>query len=368
MTTVALAAGAMVAMTAAPAGACAGLVAPNGTIRLLRTSTLAAYHDGVEHYVTSFQFAGDGAELGSIVPLPAIPSKVERGGDWTLQRLARETAIQGDNLAAASGATAARSSSAEVVYETTIDALDITILKGGGKEVGQWAIDHGYALSPDAPGTLEYYSWRSPIFMAARFDAQAARERGQSAGDGTPIHLTIPTGNPWVPLRILGLGREKSERIDADVYLLTDRRPALLPSTDGLQLRHDAKATDSLLTDLRTDKGMEWVPSSMWLTFLSVNETAGNLRYDLAVDASGRGRPSHLAAGLPKPRPTTTTVLPPTTLAPTPTTEAALRSLAVKSDEPAIDPDGAPWGALLTSFAVAAAIAAAAMWRRRGQV
>src|SRR5207253_6333327 len=116
--------GAMVAVTAAPAGACAGLVAPNGTIRLLRTSTLAAYHDGVEHYVTSFQFAGDGAELGSIVPLPAIPSKVERGGDWTLQRLERETAIQGD-AASSGGAVAARSSSAEVIYETTIDALDI---------------------------------------------------------------------------------------------------------------------------------------------------------------------------------------------------------------------------------------------------
>src|SRR4051812_11101567 len=72
--------------------ACGGLVAPNGTIRLLRTSTLAAWHDGVEHYVTSFQFAGDGAEFGSIIPLPGIPTNVERGGDWTLQRLAREVA------------------------------------------------------------------------------------------------------------------------------------------------------------------------------------------------------------------------------------------------------------------------------------
>ena len=54
---------------------------------LTRTTTLAAYHDGVERYVTSFEFTGQGEEVGSIVPLPGVPSKVERGGDWTLQRL-----------------------------------------------------------------------------------------------------------------------------------------------------------------------------------------------------------------------------------------------------------------------------------------
>lgn len=309
--------------TAAPALACGGLVAPNGTIRLLRTSTLAAYHAGLEHYITSFQFAGDGAELGSIVPLPGIPSKVERGGDWTLQRLERE--VQPPvRFATAGAALGSSEKSAQVVYQTKIDALDITILKGGGREVGKWATDHGYALTPDAPATLEFYSRRSPIFMAARFDAQAARERGQSSGDGTPIHLTIPTRNPWVPLRILGLGRSGQEQIDANVFLLTDRRPALLPGeVPGLDLRRDEPASESLLTDLRNDKGMEWMPSSMWLTYLAVGETAGKLRYDLAVDASGRGKPSYTAAGLRPPRPPTTTTAPTTTTTAPPTTTTA---------------------------------------------
>src|SRR3954463_6327929 len=79
-------------LMAAPAVACGGLVGENGTIRLSRTTTLAAYHDGVERYVTSFEFTGQGESVGSIVPLPGIPSKVERGGDWTLQRLEREVA------------------------------------------------------------------------------------------------------------------------------------------------------------------------------------------------------------------------------------------------------------------------------------
>ena len=44
--------------------ACGGLVTPNGTVSLLKTTTLAAYHEGVEHYVTSFEFAGEGQEVG----------------------------------------------------------------------------------------------------------------------------------------------------------------------------------------------------------------------------------------------------------------------------------------------------------------
>src|SRR6186713_306679 len=81
---------AVLIMTASAAGACGGLVGENGTIQLTRTSTLAAYHDGVERYVTSFEFTGEGAEVGSIVPLPGVPTDVKRGGDWTLQRLQQE--------------------------------------------------------------------------------------------------------------------------------------------------------------------------------------------------------------------------------------------------------------------------------------
>src|SRR2546423_7602090 len=82
----------LLALAAGPAAACGGLVGENGTIQLTRTSTLAAYHDGVEHYVTSFEFSGTGEAVGSLVPLPGIPTKAERGGAWTLQRPEREIA------------------------------------------------------------------------------------------------------------------------------------------------------------------------------------------------------------------------------------------------------------------------------------
>jgi hypothetical protein len=292
---------AAVVLTAGPALACGGLIGRNGTVTLVKTTTLAAYHDGVEHYVTSFRFAGPGGAFGSIVPLPGVPTAVERGGKWTLQRLVNEVAPKPPRARPGVVELAADTAApAEVLLETRVDALDLTVLKGGGASVGEWAEQNGFILSPDAPEVLDFYARRSPIFLAARFDADSARERGLTLGDGIPIHLTIPTSNPWVPLRILGLGRQANERVDADVFLLTDRRPALLPGEDapGLSLARQERASNRLLGDLRSDEGMGWVPESMWLSYLKVAASPDDLTYDLAVDVSGADRPSRVAAGL----------------------------------------------------------------------
>jgi hypothetical protein len=281
-----------------PVLACGGLIGPNGAVNLLRTSTFAGYHAGVEHYVTSFEFAGGGGAFGSITPLPGIPTSVVKGGDWTLQRLVNETAPrQALDFAVAAGSAAAR---AEVILTVKIDALDLTVLRGGAADIGAWAKDHGFRLPPDAPEVLEFYAQRSQIFLAAAFDADAAQARGQALGDGTPVHITIPTDNPWVPLRILALGKNAAEPVQADVYLLTDRAPALLPAPtggNGLRLDHSAGATTGLLDDLRSDRGMEWIPSSGWLTKVAVDGTAAQIGFDLAIDASGAGRPSAVDAG-----------------------------------------------------------------------
>ena len=66
-------------LAAAPALACGGLIGPNGAVNLLRTTTFAGYHDGEEHYVTAFQFAGGGGAFGSITPLPGDPDERREG-------------------------------------------------------------------------------------------------------------------------------------------------------------------------------------------------------------------------------------------------------------------------------------------------
>jgi len=287
----------------APVAACGGLIGPNGAVNLLRTTTFVGYHDGVEHYVTAFQFAGGGGKFGSLTPLPGVPTNVEKGGAWTLQRLVRETQPIKAAVPAAFAANRSLMDGVEVLLTTKIDALDITVLRGGGTAVGEWATAHGFRLPADAPEVLDFYANRSPIFLAAAFDGDAAKARGQRVGDGTPVHITIPTVNPWVPLRILALGKQSNDPVQADVYLLTDRKPAILPlarGANGLSLAYDQSASKRLLDDLRSDVGMSWVPATGWLSQLRIDANASLLTYDLAVDVQGHS-PSRVAAGLETP-------------------------------------------------------------------
>ena len=122
--------------------------------------------------------------------------------------------------------------------------------------------------------------------------------RGQQAGDGTPIHLTIPVDRPWVPLRILALGHDRDQTVQADVFLLTDRRPQLLTGDRGLQLTRSEAASPQLLDDLRADKGMEWVPQQEWLTYLKIDTPAGLLTHDLAASVNPFEAPSRVDAGI----------------------------------------------------------------------
>ena len=306
--TVALGTCLALALAAGPALACGALISPNGTVQLGRTTTLAAYHNGVEHYVTEFSFQGSGAKFGSIVPLPAAPTKVIEAGRWTLQRLELEVNPPRFETLAAAGTSGKAADTAAVILRAKVAALDVTVLKGGGSAVGRWAKAHGFALTPDAPTVLDFYGARSPYFMAVEFNAKRARALGQQQGQATPVHVVIPTSRPWVPLRILGLGAKTAAPINADVFLLNDRAPALLPNPEprtaqkGLILERSEKASPQLLSDLGRDRGMGWLPTSgQWLTYLRLNTTAGALGYDLAIDQTGRGRPSLVDAGLAAP-------------------------------------------------------------------
>jgi hypothetical protein len=291
------------ALAIGPVLACGGLVAPNGSVNLVRTTTLAAYVDGVEHYVTSFEFTGaGGGKFGSIVPLPDVPTDVRKAGRWTLQRLVEEVQPP---LALADGTRLAfkAAESAEVLLETRVSALDITVLRGGGDEVGKWAKNNGFFLPPDAPEVLDFYATRSPIFMAVSFDLKRANAKDLQSGDGIPVHLTIPTDRPWVPLRILALGRQPEEIVEADVFLLNETRPALMPQMEpagsprGLVLERSEEASELLLTDLAGDRGMEWLPTKdMWLDYIRINVPAGQLDHDLALSVDG-AVPSPVDAG-----------------------------------------------------------------------
>ncbi|NNE75279.1 MAG: DUF2330 domain-containing protein [Acidimicrobiales bacterium] len=290
---------AMVALAPA-AAACGFLVSANGSVKLLKTTTFVAWEDGIERYITNFAFEGDAEAFGTLIPLPAEPTDVQRAGDWTLQRLVREVSPPVDRELAAPALDflAAEGGRVEVILETKIDSLEVIVLKGGGQDVLAWVNDNGFNL-PEGPETdhmLAYYGDRSPYFLAARFDADAAAADDFQSGDGIPVQITIPIDRPWVPLHILHGATPDQQVIEADVFLLTPDEPRLLYGA-GLNTVRSEPANDLLLDDLRSDQNMEWIPDSGWFTYLELDTKAGNLTYDLAISVDG-SQPSAVDAGL----------------------------------------------------------------------
>lgn len=286
------------------ASACGFLVSANGAVNLGKTTTLVVWEDGVEHYVTNFEFAGDAESFGSIIPLPAIPTDVGKAGEWTLQRLKLEVAPPQPSDFALFAASTVAEDGAEVILRTQIDSLDVVVLRGGADDVKTWVNDNGFNL-PDTAGTehmFSFYGDRTQIWLASRFDAAQAAEDGFVSGDGIPVQITMPVDRPWVPLHILHGASPDSAIIEADVFLITPDRPNLLYG-EGLSIERSERASTLLLDDLRSDENMEWVPDSGWFTYLALNTEAENVVYDLAIGVDGEAA-SFIDAGFTKFEPT----------------------------------------------------------------
>src|SRR5258708_3380263 len=271
--------GAAVAVTVLAAGtvqafACGGLVARNGAVRLERATTLAAWHDGVERYVTSFTFQGAASDVGWIVPLPSAPTSIDPAGRWTLQRLVREFAPAVPRAAVAFAASGASADAAQVVQQTSVDAVDLTVLRGSAQQVIEWCNQNSFAINDETKAHIESYAHASPIFMAARYNVGKAPELGRFSGDGTPVLITMPTPHLWVPLEVLANAQDP---VNADIFLLTDTRPTTgqefgilgisansagdaLPRAPGLVVTPQETISKQLHDDLAPDRNMSRVP------------------------------------------------------------------------------------------------------------
>jgi len=278
------------------AAACGGLIAPNGAIRLARATTLVEWHGGVEHYLTSFSYQGQASSFGWIVPLPAVPAKVEEGGDWTLQRLFRETHPQPliEDFAFAAKATG----SVDVLQQVQVQALDITVLRGSGQAVLDWAKQNGFAIDAETHDHVLQYAKGSPIFMAAKYNAGRAQKQRLLFGDGAPVLITMKIPHPWVPFEVLANGQQ----VQADLYLLSDMPVntsdwralvgqsgvgTQVAGAPGFTLVSQEKMTASLYHDLSTDKNMGWIRRDSWLTYLSLNAPDEQVSYDMSVTPLG---------------------------------------------------------------------------------
>src|SRR5256884_1910460 len=283
---------------ALPVAACGGLIAPNGAIRLEKATTLVGWHDGVERYMPSFSYNGEASSFGWIVPLPAVPEKVEEGGGWTLQRLFRETHPQPPILALDFAAGRAQATSAQVLQQVQVRALDITVLRGSGQAVLDWASENGFAVDAETRAHVLQYAKGSPIFMAAKYNAGRAQQQRLLFGDGAPVLITMKIPHPWIPFEVLAAGAQ----VQADLYLLSDKPVntsewraligvsgvgTAVQGAEGFSLEFQEKMTDSLYKDLSTDKNMGWVRRDSWLTYLTLNAPDDKVTYDVSVTPMG---------------------------------------------------------------------------------
>ena len=282
---------------ALPAAACGGLIAPNGSVRLDRATTLVEWHDGTEHYLTTFSYHGEASSFGWIVPLPAVPVKVEEGGDWTLQRLFRETHPQPFVLDLAFGRTT-NQASVEVLQQVKVQALDITVLRGSGQAVLDWAKQNGFAIDAETHAHVLQYAKGSPVFMAAKYNAGRAEKQRLLFGDGAPVLITLRVPHPWIPFEVLAAGQQ----VQADLYLISDQPVntsewramagvsgvgTSVQGASGFTLVSQERMSDSLYHDLSTDKNMGWVRPNTWLTYLSLNAPDEQVTYDMSVTPMG---------------------------------------------------------------------------------
>ncbi|MBA3826902.1 MAG: DUF2330 domain-containing protein [Ktedonobacterales bacterium] len=285
----------ILALPAGPALACGSLLSPNGTIHLARAATLVAWHGGIEHYMTSFTYAGDEANLGWIVPLPANPDKIEEGGGWTLQRLVREV----NPIAPGVFNATAAEGDATVLQQVQVAALNISVIQGSGNEIIKWVTSNGFALDADTRAHLLLYAKASPIFMAVKFDTSEVQKRHETTGDGTPLLLTMHTTHPWVPLEVLALD---GQTVHADLFFLTDRplnvsdlaatvgqNPvgSTVGGASGFTVAYQAQMNPTLYHDLSTDRNMSWVRSDSWLTYLKLDAPAEKVTFDLGITDRG---------------------------------------------------------------------------------
>jgi hypothetical protein len=186
-----------------------------------------------------------------------------------------------------------------VLQQVQVEALNVTVIKGSGREILTWAAQNGFFLNEETQGHLLAYANGSPIFMAAKYDTQAAQARHQIQGNGVPLLITMKTAHPWVPLDVLAID---GQQVQADLYFLTDMPlntsdinakighsavGSEIPGATGFKVAFQEKMTDQLYQDLSSDRNMGWVQQNSWFTYLSLNAPSEAVTYDMGISNDG---------------------------------------------------------------------------------
>jgi hypothetical protein len=296
----------MLALYSMPAAACGGPLSAGQNIHLQKSETLVAWHNGTEYYMTNFTYttSGDPKNFGWVLPLPAEPQKIEAGDLKTFETLHYDSQRPTFSFNLFSrGNTAGAPGGAQVLQQTRINSLDITIVKGNGSQIVEWATQNGFNVDEMTRAHLLQYAKASPIFMAAKYDlssvTQEQKDKQLKGGVSTPVLLTIKTSQLWVPMELLAV---EGQYTSADFYLLTDQpvhasslnaklgissEGSGIANAPGLTLNYQGQLSDGAYTSIKGQTNMGWVWPKSWLTYLSLSAPGEKVTYDVGISPSG---------------------------------------------------------------------------------
>jgi hypothetical protein len=193
----ALAVAAGLALTSAPAGACACGVAIDATVT--EESALVIERPGNEEIILSLDLASESdARAAVVLPVPGLPVVSAIDGEDPLAYLETVTAPPvvgasggGDEDGATAGAPPV-----EVIGREEIGGYDVARLEAGNAAaLDRWLADNDYELPPGAAPILDEYvdeGWR---FVAIRLASQAE-------GRLKPLSVSFPTTEAVYPMRL----------------------------------------------------------------------------------------------------------------------------------------------------------------------
>ena len=284
-------------LTAAPALACGGLVAPDGDVRLDKATTFVAWHDGVEHYVTSFAYTGAAADVGWIVPLPAVPSKIEAAGRGRCSGSSASSILRRSFVPSrqqARGAGGLRRCRAGAGRGARRHRAQGQRLEGDRlvcpQRLSAAAGDQGppapvRAGQPGLHGRQIQQLGRAAARAAVRRRRPAAHHHAHAAAVGA-------AGDPRQrgcsgECRPLPADRIKPLTTENGVPVVSRSSVgSVIDSAKGFTVAGAEPMNASLHHDLSIDRNMSWVPASGYLTYLTLNAPGADVTYDLGVNAN----------------------------------------------------------------------------------
>lgn len=199
---------------------------------------VVVFDAGREDLVLQVRYAGDPAEFGWLVPLPALPV-VTPVRDPVFEWLSRTT--QEPHLASSErvarvlrGRTRSAPGLAEVavIRRDTLGVYDtVTLAADRGEALAAWLAAHDFRAPAGAGPVLESYARRHWYFVAMRIvPAQRDSSTAARLAGGTlqAMRFAFDTERPVFPLRISALGGAPSE-----LLIYTIARQQLVPVGGG---------------------------------------------------------------------------------------------------------------------------------------